>query len=101
MWIFWVRELGSICFVQRSITSLTGIISVPEPHRKMGSLAFSENLIRQTGITLSPGVGFGPYGEGFVRMALVTHDNRFHDALLRIKKFLVPEKPKQAVKNKS
>ena len=74
---------------------------LPEPCRAMGSLAFAEKLLRDTGVVVAPGVGFGPGGEGYVRMALVTHDNRFHDALLRIKKFLVPEKPKQAVKNKS
>ena len=61
---------------------------IPEPFRKMGSLAFSEKLVKETGVTVSPGVGFGPYGEGYVRIALVTHDRRFHDALLRIKKFL-------------
>ena len=44
------------------------------------------------GIVVAPGVGFGPGGEGYIRMALVTHDNRFHDALLRFKKLLAPEK---------
>ncbi len=61
---------------------------VPEPYRKKGSLAFAEDLVRQTGIVLTPGVGFGQAGEGYVRMALVTHDNRFYDAVLRIRKFL-------------
>lgn len=61
---------------------------IPEPHKAKGSLAFCEELIKETGIAVAPGVGFGPYGEGYVRMALVTHDNRFHDALLRVKKFL-------------
>lgn len=61
---------------------------LPEPFKKMGSLAFAEKLIRETGIAVAPGIGFGPHGEGFIRMALVTHDKRFHDVLLRIKKFL-------------
>lgn len=61
---------------------------IPEPFKKMGSLAFTEKLIKDTGVALSPGIGFGPHGEGFVRFALVTHDRRFHDALLRIKQFL-------------
>jgi aspartate/methionine/tyrosine aminotransferase len=60
---------------------------IPEPFRKMGSLKFCEKLIQDTGIALSPGVGFGEAGEGFVRFALVTHDNRFYDLLLRLKKF--------------
>lgn len=61
---------------------------LPEHLRKEGSLAFAERLIKETGIAVAPGIGFGPYGEGFVRMALVTHDKRFHDVLLRLKKFL-------------
>lgn len=61
---------------------------LPEPYKRLGSLEFAELLIEKTGIAICPGVGFGTYGEGYVRMALVTHDNRFHDALLRLKKFL-------------
>ncbi len=65
---------------------------IPEKFKDMGSLGFAEMLLRDTGVVVAPGVGFGPGGEGFVRFALVTHDNRFHDALLRFKKLLAPEK---------
>ena len=61
---------------------------IPEKFQKMGSLAFSEELLKETGIACSPGVGFGACGEGYVRFALVTHFNRFHDALIRLKKFV-------------
>ncbi len=61
---------------------------LPEKFEGMSSLQFAELLIERTGIAVAPGVGFGSYGEGFVRIALVTHYNRFHDALLRLKKFL-------------
>jgi LL-diaminopimelate aminotransferase len=74
-------------------------VPLPERFVEMGSLAFAEKLIRDTGVVVAPGVGFGPGGERFVRMALVTHDNRFHDALLRFKKLLAPEKSKQKVKS--
>ncbi len=63
-------------------------LPLPDGFEHMGSLEFAELLIQETGIVITPGVGYGTYGEGFVRIALVTHDNRFHDALLRIKKFL-------------
>lgn len=69
---------------------------LPEQFKSMGSLAFAEKLIRETGIVVAPGAGFNTEGEGFVRMALVTHDNRFHDALLRFKKILAPVKIKTA-----
>lgn len=60
---------------------------IPEPYKKMGSLKFCEKLIKETGIALSPGVGFGEAGEGYVRVALVTRDSRFYDMLVRLKKF--------------
>jgi aspartate/methionine/tyrosine aminotransferase len=61
---------------------------LPEPFRKDGSLAFAEKLVSETGIVCTPGVGFGKEGEGYVRFSLVTHDDRFYDAILRIKKLL-------------
>ena len=60
---------------------------IPDPYKKLGSLKFCEKLIKETGIALSPGIGFGEAGEGFVRFALVTRDSRFYDLLLRLKKF--------------
>jgi aspartate/methionine/tyrosine aminotransferase len=63
-------------------------VRLPEKFLKAGSLSFAERLIKETGIAVTPGVGFGACGEGYVRMSLVTHDNRFHDALLRLKKFI-------------
>lgn len=60
---------------------------IPEPFKKLGALKFCEKLIKETGIALSPGVGFGEAGEGFVRISLVTRDSRFYDLLVRLKKF--------------
>ena len=56
--------------------------------QKMGSLAFAEKLLKETGVAIAPGVGFGKYGEGYIRIALVTHDNRFHDMALRFKELM-------------
>ncbi|MFC1512590.1 LL-diaminopimelate aminotransferase [bacterium] len=61
---------------------------LPDKYKYMKSLDFAKLLIKKTGIAVAPGIGFGKYGEGYVRIALVTHTNRFHDALLRLKKFL-------------
>ncbi|PIU51174.1 LL-diaminopimelate aminotransferase [Candidatus Desantisbacteria bacterium CG07_land_8_20_14_0_80_39_15] len=61
---------------------------LPQKYRHMSSMQFCEFLLRETGIAISPGSGFGKYGEGYLRIALVTHNNRFHDALLRFKKIL-------------
>jgi aspartate/methionine/tyrosine aminotransferase len=62
--------------------------AIPDKFKQMKSIEFCEFLLRETGVAVSPGIGFGQYGEGYVRMALVTHDNRFHDALLRLRKLL-------------
>lgn len=71
-------------------------IPLPDVFKPMGSLAFAEKLLRETGIAVSPGVGFGAGGEGYIRMSLVTHDKRFHDVLLRLKKITHEALPKQA-----
>ncbi len=69
-------------------------LRLPENFRDMGSLEFAEILIEETGIAVAPGIGFGSYGEGYIRLAVVTHYRRFHDALLRLKKFLKKGPPK-------
>ncbi|MCS7230626.1 MAG: aminotransferase class I/II-fold pyridoxal phosphate-dependent enzyme [Elusimicrobiota bacterium] len=54
--------------------------------KEVGSLKFAEKLLVETGVAVAPGEGFGPNGEGYIRLALVTANNRFHDAALRFKK---------------
>jgi LL-diaminopimelate aminotransferase len=67
---------------------------LPEPFKAMGSMAFAEQLLLETGVVVAPGVGFGAGGEGFIRMSMVTHDNRFHDVMLRFKKMMASTKTK-------
>lgn len=52
------------------------------------SMAFTELLLRETGIAAAPGTGFGEYGEGYVRFALVVPEDRIKEALKRIQGFL-------------
>jgi len=52
------------------------------------SLAFAERLILDQGVVLSPGTGFGPHGEGYVRISLVAEESRLREAARRIGKFL-------------
>lgn len=63
-------------------------LRLPECLRHMDSITFAETLIKETGVVVTPGVAFGPNSEGYIRMSLVTPDNRFHDALLRFKEFI-------------
>ncbi len=61
---------------------------VPERFRKLGSLEFCKRLIKEAGVAVSPGIGFGDHGEGYVRFALVENEHRIRQAVKGIKKVL-------------
>ena len=61
---------------------------IPEEFAEMGSLEFSKLLIEKSKVAVSPGVGFGNYGEGFVRLALVENENRKTQAARGVRKLL-------------
>jgi alanine-synthesizing transaminase len=61
---------------------------LPERYRDMGSLEFSKLLLDKALVAVSPGVGFGPLGEGHVRFALVENDHRIRQATRSIGQFL-------------
>jgi alanine-synthesizing transaminase len=54
---------------------------IPPPFKEMGSLKFAELLLKEGKVAVSPGVGFGPEGEGFVRFALVENEHRLRQAV--------------------
>ena len=61
---------------------------VPEEYREDGSLEFAKLLMKEALVAVSPGIGFGPLGEGFVRFALIENDQRIRQATRSIKQFL-------------
>ncbi len=61
---------------------------VPEPFKALGSLEFSKKLLREAQVAVSPGVGFGQNGEGWVRFALIENVHRTRQAVRGIRKFL-------------
>lgn len=61
---------------------------IPEAFIKMGSLEFAKFLINEAKVAVSPGIGFGEHGEGFVRFALVENEHRIKQAARGIKKAL-------------
>src|SRR5579859_1616627 len=61
---------------------------VPEAFREAGSMMFSKLLIEEAGVAVSPGVAFGEFGEGFVRIGLVENEHRIRQAARNVKKFL-------------
>ncbi len=54
---------------------------IPEPYRAMGSLEFSKRLLTEAKVAVSPGVGFGEYGEGYVRFSLIENEHRTRQAV--------------------
>jgi alanine-synthesizing transaminase len=61
---------------------------VPEQFKEAGSLLFSKLLIEEAGVAVAPGVGFGEYGEGYVRVGLVENEHRIRQAARNVKRFL-------------
>jgi alanine-synthesizing transaminase len=61
---------------------------IPAMFAHLGSLEFSKLLLEKASVAVSPGVGFGEYGEGYVRIALVENEQRIRQAARNIRKFL-------------
>jgi alanine-synthesizing transaminase len=61
---------------------------IPEPYRDMGSVEFASMLVREAQVALSPGVGFGPGGEGYVRFALIENEQRTQQAIRNLRRSL-------------
>jgi alanine-synthesizing transaminase len=65
---------------------------IPEQYRALGSLEFAKLLMRKALVAVSPGIGFGPMGEGHVRFALVENDHRIRQATKSIQQFLASDR---------
>ena len=61
---------------------------IPEPYRELKSLEFSKLLLNEAKVAVSPGIGFGDYGDGHVRFALIENEERTRQALRGIKQML-------------
>ncbi len=61
---------------------------IPDKYSELDSLEFSKLLIREAKVAVSPGVGFGQYGEGYIRFALVENKHRINQAVRGIRKLL-------------
>jgi len=59
---------------------------IPDAYRELGSLAFAERLAREAHVAVSPGVGFGPGGDGYVRFALVENEQRIRQAVRSLRR---------------
>jgi alanine-synthesizing transaminase len=61
---------------------------IPEPYREMGSVEFASYLVREAKVATSPGLGFGPGGDGHVRFALIENEQRIQQAVRNLRRTL-------------
>ncbi len=61
---------------------------IPESFRHVGSMEFAKRLLVEAKVAVSPGIGFGEYGEGYVRIALVENEQRIRQAARNVRRFL-------------
>lgn len=100
----WVKEIVTT-YEQRRTTLVKGLnragwpvekpkatmfvwAKIPEPFHKMGSLEFSKLLLEKAKVAVSPGIGFGENGEGYVRFSLVENEHRIKQGIRGIRKLL-------------
>lgn len=61
---------------------------IPEPCRQEGSIAFATRLVQERDVAVSPGIGFGPDGDGYLRFALIENEHRIAQAVRQIRRGL-------------
>ena len=74
--------------VQRPKATMFVWAPIPEPYREMGSLEFSKKLLREAKVAVSPGIGFGEYGDDHVRFSLIENEHRTRQAIRGIRDML-------------
>ncbi len=71
--------------LQRPRATMFVWAQIPEPYREMGSLEFSKKLLTEARVAVSPGIGFGEYGDGYVRFSLIENEHRTRQAVRGIR----------------
>ncbi len=61
---------------------------IPEPYTEMGSIDFAKMLVTEANVAVSPGIGFGPGGEGYVRFALIENEQRIQQGVRNLRRAL-------------
>jgi alanine-synthesizing transaminase len=66
-------------------------VPIPEKFRERGSLEFAKELVANASVAVAPGVGFGEYGDDYVRLAFVENEQRIRQAARNIRRFLASD----------
>jgi alanine-synthesizing transaminase len=74
--------------IDRPQATMFAWAKIPEQYREMGSLEFSKKLLKESSVAVSPGIGFGEYGDEYVRFGLIENEHRTRQAIRSIKHML-------------
>lgn len=74
--------------VEKPLGTMFVWAAIPDPYAELGSMAFTLDLLERAKVAVSPGVGFGPSGDGHIRFALVENEHRIAQAVRGIRKVL-------------
>lgn len=74
--------------VEKPLGTMFVWAKIPEPFNEIGSLEFSKILLEEAKVAVSPGIGFGKYGDTHVRFSLIENEHRTRQAIRNIKKML-------------
>jgi alanine-synthesizing transaminase len=76
-------------------------ITLPAQYRHLGSMKFAKLLLDEAEVAVSPGIGFGEYGDGYLRVALVENTQRIRQATRNIKAFLSSARGAKSVRKRA
>jgi alanine-synthesizing transaminase len=93
--VYWSRR-DALCdgldrigwHVERPRATMFVWAPIPEPYRELGSVEFASFLVREAKVATSPGVGFGPSGDGYIRFALIENEKRIGQAVRNLRRAL-------------
>jgi alanine-synthesizing transaminase len=74
---------------------------IPEKYRSIGSMNFAMRLLEEAEVCVSPGIGFGDKGEGYVRLALVENELRIKQAIRQIRRAIMSGEPASVAERSS
>jgi alanine-synthesizing transaminase len=74
---------------------------IPEAYRHLGSIEFSKKLLNEAKVAVSPGIGFGEYGNEYVRFGLIENEHRTRQAIRSIREMLRHDKNLHATKEQA
>ena len=73
--------------IPKPSASMFAWASIPEPYKNKGSMKFAKELMIKADVAVAPGIAFGEFGEGFVRIGLVENVQRIRQAVRNIKEY--------------